>query len=200
VNIPHYTAGQLLAAPFELSNYSAKKVWIPLVVVGSVGALAVIGTRASANATPLDTQKLLFGIPMIAAATLLVGAGEEAEMRGFYYPAFSELTGSVYTGAVLQALLFGYMHTDWFLRGFPMVSGGVLAEINRTKPAQYQGANMVKFIATATSGLLDAWIVSSEDNGLLKAVAAHAMWDFLLLTSGLLANNEAPPIVFSMNF
>jgi hypothetical protein len=34
----------------------------------------------------------------------------------------------------------------------------------------------------------------------LNAVALHAAWDFIIISGLLVANNNAPPIIFSMKF
>jgi len=205
VNNPHFTAGQLLKAPFQLENFTPRKVWFPLALVGGLAGISLIAKQIR-DPVPLSAEKLILGIPALALMAAVVGAGEESDFRGFYYPAFSELTQSRYMGAVLQAALFAYMHTKWYGSGFPMITGGLVNEALRKHPPTLYGDDptkdndLAKFIATFIGGLHNAWITSSEENGLLKAVAFHAGWDFMLFTVSLLANNEVPPIIFSYRF
>lgn len=199
VNNEHYSMGQMLAAPFRPSLYAPKKVWIPLAILGGILALGVAGARANGQGSPLKAEKLAWGIPLIAASTAVIGAGEEAEFRGYYYPAFSELTGSVYAGAVLQAGLFGFQHTAYPGTGFPTGSGAVVHAIKGDyQRPELEGKDLTKFLFTFLGGLQHAW-VTSED-GLLNSTAMHAAWDFMILTALLVKDNEAPPLVFSLTF
>jgi membrane protease YdiL (CAAX protease family) len=129
----------------------------------------------------------------------MIGVGEESLCRGYFYSAFSQATDSVALGWVMQATDFGLRHTDMMAsRGynsFPYGIGTIAFFTNRIdKKREYVARNSRSedasdasyFTSTFLFGLYLGVVTAERPDGILTAMAIHAMWDALLFTRDLL--------------
>lgn len=118
------------------------------------GAAPGISKYKGGNFTPLKP----FGVAMI-------GWGEEALFRGFLFPAFSDLFGGKFWGALVSSVAFGMIHTQYGAAGKATV--GLL-------------------------GMVFCWQVDNNEYDLRKSIFAHAWIDFFLLPKGVSALEKPP--------
>ncbi len=208
VSIPHYQFSELYFAPFNGDSYSSWKMWVPLGLAGINFANKLSSTGISPNLTP---ARALIAIPLILAQSFMIGLGEESEFRGFQHPAFSKLTRSPWLGNALQSMSFGVCHTRWGVCTSPYLTGQIFRTTKSIDPnTEYvapsspsDGGNtpdLDYFLATAIYGFWWGWIVQSEENGLLKTITSHALFDALLVTSDMLTTNNTGRFYMSMSF
>ena len=132
-------------------NYIA--TFNPLNVVDPIGA-PIFGVGAA-----LGTRNSYAGIrnPTYIPYYAFVGLGEEGLFRGFLFPAFSDLFGTV-PGAVVSSALFSVFH---FTNGKGALGAGPLT---------------FRFLA----GMLFAWQTHRNKYDLRKSIFAHAWFDIFV--------------------
>jgi len=180
IEIPHYSAKDLFLSPFEGGSYRHWSV-LPAVALSSAGFFYHLFSRGLAKQTP---SNLLFAVPAILAGSLLVGWGEEAEYRGFEFPAFSEMTHSIGWGVALSSLSFGASHLPleikspfslrWPARWLGDAGsrpGGISGDIG------ISGTDVLHASWTALFGCYASYLVANDPNGLKSAITVHAIAD-----------------------
>jgi len=202
VKVPRYPLKDLVIAPLKLKHYSNDNVIIP---VGIAAAMATLKVAVDGVKPGLDPKRAVLAIPLLIAQSLFIGAGEESEFRGFYYPAFSELTGSRFIGNVMQGALFGACHTPWPVCANPQLIGLGLEELRSVDPTReygsrrdpssptvYRTSPLQYFINASLMGMYLGYVSQSTDDGLLRAIALHSTWDAVLLVADFLAEGDSP--------
>ena len=197
INHPRYSPIELLMSPLKPTNYRFKRVWIPL-LVGAAGVVA----NVSSKGVVADGGRLAIGIPLTILQALVIGAGEESEFRGFYHPAFSELSGSRVVGNLAQASLFGLCHTTIPGCASPQLTGLAVRQLGRgslTNSVVNDGTDFGRFAGTFLFGMIAGWVAGDPEAGLPSSIAFHAAWDAMQLIGDLMTTNESP-LYFSMSF
>ncbi|MDH5719555.1 MAG: CPBP family intramembrane metalloprotease [Spirochaetia bacterium] len=211
LNIPDYSFARMYFAPFDIDNYKSLSVGIPLSIVAAISGLRLYSKGIHSSVTP---GRALAAIPLILAQSLFIGMGEEAEFRGFQYPAFSELTRHSIPGNFLQSVSFGVCHTSWGACASPYVTGHLFRYTNTineereymAEPSSSDGqelANWQYFLMSSAFGFYMGVITAYEKtDGLLKAITVHAMYDFMLIATDLLTEGKTGRVYlsFSLNF
>ncbi len=190
VEHPRYSALELITSPFYKHPYTSGKVWVPVGISLGLAALALASRPITAS-----PGTIAIGVPLVAIGMLFIGAGEEAEFRGYYHPAFAELTGSRPLGNVMQAAFFGLCHTSLPACAFPQGTGllarGILTGSFK-QPVFNSGTDLGIWAATSLMGLYLGWIAQSSELGLQKAITVHAAWNTFLLIPALLQGRYVP--------
>jgi hypothetical protein len=132
-------------------NYFA--TFNPLNIIDPIGAPvvglgAVVGSRNHYKGIRNPTYIPYFGF---------IGLGEEGLFRGFLFPGFSEVMGTV-PSAIFTSALFALFH------------------ITNGKGALGAGPLTSRFVM----GLLFCWQVHLNDYDLRKSIFAHAWWDIFV--------------------
>lgn len=202
VTVPRYPFSELITAPLKLKHYANLNVLLPVGLVLAAGAANIAREGIKAN---LDFKKVAIAVPLILVQSLFIGMGEETEFRGFYYPAFAELTGSRIAGNVMQGAFFGVCHTPWGVCSSPQLTGQALIEFQTVDYLREFGARsdtpgtrkfragaLQSFLSASVMGMYLGYVSQSTDDGLLRSIALHSTWDALLLISDLVTNGDSP--------
>jgi membrane protease YdiL (CAAX protease family) len=189
---------ELARAPFDLDSYRS---WRTLAPIALIAGLAVHDLARDGVASDLRASDLWIGLPLLAVQTTLVGVGEESLFRGVTLPAARQATGSALAGNALQAAYFGSCHTPfgrwicppWGLKPVMRAtrSDGDSASLNVAMSTRDWG----ELAATGAIGFWLGQVATREPQGLRRAVAVHAVWDFLYLSRQLLSHRSARPFI-----
>jgi membrane protease YdiL (CAAX protease family) len=213
VPLPYYDLKTSYLAVFNPESY---KTWhpYPLILLGASSFISSV-VKNGFN-MPLSRA---WALPLILAQSMFIGMGEEAEFRGFQYPAFAQLTGSDLAGSILSSMSFGACHTQfgiplgknhhWRFCGSPYVTSQVAGFFNtidqkkeyRAPSAPSDGtdiSDMAYFANTFLTGLYFSWV--TRNGSLLESIAAHSLYDFILIASDLLTTNNTGRIYLSLKF
>lgn len=211
LSIPHYSLKELYLAPFDSRAYISKKWESNLFRFGLLGLNALIRSMDISQKginKNLSTERIIGTIPLILAFSFLVGMGEEVYFRGFIQPSFSEISKSKLVGNLAQATNFGLAHTYFFtntgLNSFPYgisTLTGLTSTIDKNReffipatsndPAS-KNNDFANFARAGLFGFLFGLSLEADekDDGLLKTIAFHSLFDFIGMTSDFLTEGS----------
>jgi membrane protease YdiL (CAAX protease family) len=203
VDIPHYSFKEMIFSPLDIHNYSSWKVFVPLAI--EAGYLGYMLSTTSTVALPASF--LLYATPLIFIQTAFIGMGEESEFRGYQYPAFSKVTHSKIWGSIISSAFFGTCHVEKEICNFPYGVGNIFYLTNTNgipiggEFATQRRTNyyLQRFAETSIFGAYASWLVSTEANGFKKAIAIHAIGDFLVFMKDLFSEGDTPFISFNFS-
>jgi len=117
-------AGAKRSAKYTVfQNYFA--AFNPMNIIDPIGAPIVIVPAVTGGKS---SGPKLASSPVLAPIEIaFIGLGEEGLFRGFFFPAFSDLTGSAIIGAVTSSLLFAYAHRFYSGQSKYALQGDVFA-------------------------------------------------------------------------
>ncbi len=203
----HYTLSEAYFSVFDTRSYSLWSI-MPLMVAG----FAAYGTLQKEGIHPdMDWGRASISMPLILALTMFIGMGEEAEYRGFQYPAFANLTRSKTIANILQAASFGACHTSWGICSTPYGTGHLLRKLRTldveqeyvAKASHFDGSdstNLHYFISSGLMGLWFGYIADISPHGLLQAMATHTLYDFILMGTDLLTSGHTGRMYLNFSF
>jgi membrane protease YdiL (CAAX protease family) len=208
VAVPHYSFSDLYLTPFRKQSYIFGELpsYFAILPMAAVTVMPAVRIAQNGIHKSVRADNLLISIPIIFAQSFFFAVGEESYFRGFVYPAMSDLTGSRLAGNIIQAMYFGFCHTDLAertgVRQFPHITGTLLhftSTVDDTKEyvppetpsGNFAGMNdMQRFGLFTTMGFAMGILVSEFDDGLIKAVLLHGLVTSLAIATDFLTEGS----------
>lgn len=203
-----FTFTKMLLAPFNPRYYRRVQVWLPMSAVVVYNAYLINRYGIAKN---LETNGLWYRIPLVFLQSALIGLGEESEYRGFQMPMFATLSNRRWLGNIIQSAVFGLCHTRYRICSSPWGTGNLVRQFSLIDPKREYGGssssdsgslvdNLKAAGQAALFGLYAGSLTYSEGDGLLQAIAVHAFWDAILMTTSMLITGSTGRIYLSVGF